>query len=524
MLRKPHSARNFLLTILLLAPTASAQVPVVTVIPTGQRNLRYRSEDQYQVVRQPGGRFVFNLFPSGSVDVFRVALHRPVDSAFYVEHLGQRIDLTIAPHPFPLRTNQYPGTLQAPVVAACDGTSTEFIGSLDLQRPVRIIIDADAIAIEFVGPFPALTTTVLPVFIGSDAGSGGERAQVVRLARRYRTLGPIVWTAPPRLAYSNGLWAFQGQDSAYPRSDVYRLAETLPDTGLAGLIWWGVPSDLGGGCCELDQSIHPRYGRLPEFAGLLGLDVWAYARPKDTDPDWWESWTRLIHDRGMRVYGDAVGYRALDPASVPADAVIEGASLAYTCPALVANAFTGGGFVNPEGRFPFTLPDGRPHPQSPQPWMTSAPWLGKTLNIGVSGNFPMLQPDRVLLWGPQNHDGFLDAPDTTWDGQQWYEPGPRSAFVYDLYLLPTRWRPIYDDIVAAREAVGWRDQRRHWRDLEGFLNVPAGVRLGTWIDLRTNIRWAAIDSIDAVGSWTLSYNGTYVPRPANGLSIVELPQ
>lgn len=79
-------------------------------------------------------------------------------------------------------------------------------------------------------------------------------------------------------------------------------------------------------------------------------------------------------------------------------------------------------------------------------------------------------------------------------------------------------------LVAAREAAGWRDQQRRWMDVDGLLNVPAGVRVGTWIDLRTNIRWAAIGSIDAVGIWALSYNGVYVPRPANGLSVIELPR
>ncbi len=90
---------------------------------------------------------------------------------------------------------------------------------------------------------------------------------------------PIVWTAPESLVYSNGLRAFQGQDSAYPRADVYRLDAT-PGTGLAGLIWWGVASELGGGCCDMDQSIHPRYDGLPELARLLRLDLWAYARPQ----------------------------------------------------------------------------------------------------------------------------------------------------------------------------------------------------------------------------------------------------
>ena len=420
-----------------------------------------------------GDLYTARVWPVLPVKRVTVTVAKPLTSSNYGEHLGMRIDWLKAPAGWMQPFTDFPGLLQQPYAMGHEDTAQRARSFVlyPLDWPVTAFASPNGVTVAWMDPHvqAGQSHTFRFVYM-EDSGPGGEQARGLRLANRLRAYMPT-WTAPPELARSHGLFGFMGQDTPGDQAEAFVRLWLTQRATFAGVILWGPMSDFGGQCCAPSLDLHSRYALLPGLSRGAGWPVFAYARPQSIeggpiDPGWWARAVAVTLGRFRGVYADTVGFRVLDPTTVPPDAIIEGASIAYPCAALVSNAMCGGGFAVPGGGLPLTLPDGTPEPRSTSPWLTSAPWLGRAMMDG-----------RAMLIGDQNTDYYFSGLYIVPDGRRFTDGLQRFALEYDLLICPRAMTPGWKAVVDARNAVGWFDMEREW------------MEPGAWLDRRTGKRW-----------------------------------
>lgn len=439
-------------------------------------------DDSHQVIRQPDGVHRLNVFAARPIKAVSVNVTTTLTRVEWHEHLGMGCDIAKTPATWTL-SGEWPGPWQGAWAIGHHSAGSFLLGALDVppvgQPAIVTTLTRSSVQVKWPGPFLAGVALPLRFFYSEEFG-GTEKERAYRLLDHYRAALGLKWGT---LLYGagHGQINVQLQDHKEPLQHLARMWATYWDQ-FHRIQCWGQMSETQ--CCAPLYEIHGRYNGIRQLGDAMDcqtrFDLGFYMRPDKGDgkPDaeWLNQWRMTLmgtDDFCPVFYLDTAGFRDMRSCRVaPAD-IIEGATLALPNPALVSNCLSGGAF-SPDGkaRYPKTLPDLTPHPLNPEPWITSAYWLGK-----------YLVRDRTMVLGDENMDyAFTGTYWTTVDGQriEWTHYLWKSCLLLDLPMsVRDPSNKTVQAIIAERNRVGWLDMDREWLDV------------GVWRDKKTGKKWKA---------------------------------
>jgi hypothetical protein len=425
----------------------------------------------------------------------------------------------------------YPGGCFAPLVVMADDRKARIVAAVNWPpRKVSPMYAAQRMVLKYEGENisagSSITYRALISEVEGDASMGRVPWQLA--LDKYRTwldskMPPVKY--PDWMQKAEGFFNVQLENLPVFSPDEINMRWNQWKELLPWILFWGQMSDYAGGCCTLEQNMHPRYGtglvKLVKEAVINGYYAGYYSAPyygtSAQDPprlldtaeglEWLMSWISknrneyfanafLVDVLGAAYWGNPeIVMKLFDGFRIPENSAIEWSVDIYPAANILSGSLC--------GRLNNGVCEGGPNKTPENSNRTTFIRFGRYL-LG----------DRIVFLGQSNNDWKFWGPENNyWTERQAFLLGAKfDAITPNSFLL---------DIKNERDKVSWWKRNPRYLDIKDISNIPSGIEVRRFIDKNSEDLFV-IDNWGERHGLSFYFQGRQIHIPSRKISIIDL--